>query len=120
MEVSICVLACLTGLYHVLAPIRTLLLLRLLKASNPRSFESWELAGGQMHQIQGQNQKLVLHCSEVEEDKRRILQQLEDIRDKWATAAQENMRLQGELAAMRKALEVLPVAFHLLSFLQSV
>eukprot|EP00884_Botryococcus_braunii_P021449 jgi/Botrbrau1/7989/Bobra.384_2s0017.1 len=56
--------------------------------------------------IQTQNQNLLLHCNEVEKEKHFISQQLGDMRDKWASAAHENMRLRGELAAVRKALEI--------------
>lgn len=84
------------------------------------------LALAQMQQIQAQNQKLIMHGNEVELERRRIFQQLGDMQDKWASTVQENMRLQGELAAVRKALEVaqlltrpIELSFFILSSLSS-
>jgi regulator of replication initiation timing len=58
-----------------------------------------------MEQIHAQNQNLLRHVSGVEEQRKHLVHQLGDMRDKWAIGAQNNMRLQGELAAVRRALE---------------
>lgn len=60
----------------------------------------------QMGHVQLQNQQLVMHCHEMEAEKAKMIHQLGDLREKWTNAAADNMRLQGELAALRKALEV--------------
>jgi hypothetical protein len=65
----------------------------------------------QMQHIQLQNQQLVMCCHEMETEKAKMLHQLADLRDKWTNAAADNMRLQGELAALRKALEVRHLLF---------
>lgn len=61
----------------------------------------------QMHHINAENQKLALLCHAGDKEKFSMFRQLEDMKDKIKAAARENMRLQGEVAAVRKALEVM-------------
>lgn len=68
-----------------------------------------------MHHIHAQNQKLVILCHEFDKEKLSIFQQLKDMKDQIRRAARENMRLQGEVAAVRKALEVRYQSFSPLS-----
>ena len=56
--------------------------------------------------LQAQNQRLMSHVGEVEAHKGMLTGQVTQLRSKWTAATNDNMRLQAELATLRKTLQV--------------
>ena len=63
------------------------------------------LTRAQISALQAQNQRLVSHVGEVEAHKGMLTGQVTQLRSKWTAATNDNMRMQAELATLRKTLQ---------------